>query len=75
MLSALLLGILNGAIVAAIFVLVGAIVVWICGLFQYPVPWTIQRIYLLICLLIFLYYVISALLGAAPVGPFHGRVW
>ena len=58
-----LIGILNCLLVAAILVLVGAIVVWIAGLFSWPIPWNIQRIFLLIVLLIFVICVFSDLVG------------
>lgn len=62
-LGGLLLGIINIAIVLAILVLVGALVVWIAGIFQWPIPWTVQRLYLLIVLLIGLYMLVALMLG------------
>lgn len=59
----ILIGILNCILLAAILVLLGAIVAWIAGLFGFPVPWTVQRLFLAIVLLIFLICVISLLLG------------
>jgi len=59
----LLIGILNCVIVAAVLVLVGAIIVWVASIFEWPIPWNIQRIFLLIVLLIFIICVISMLAG------------
>jgi hypothetical protein len=69
--AGILIGVLNCVLVAAILVLVGAIVVWVASLFQWPIPWNIQRIYLLIVLLVFIICVISLLVGAPMVHIFH----
>jgi hypothetical protein len=70
--AGLLIGVLNCILLAAILVLVGAIVAWVASIFEWPIPWNIQRIYLLICLLIFIICVASLLLGA-PMVHFLGR--
>ena len=49
-----LIGLLNCLILAVILVLLGAIVAWVASAFQWPIPWNIQRLYLLVVLLIFL---------------------
>jgi hypothetical protein len=67
----ILIGVLNCVLVAAILVLLGAIIVWVASLFQWPIPWNIQRIYLLIVLLVFIICVISLLVGAPMVHIFH----
>jgi len=59
----LLLGIINCVILAAVLVLIGAIIVWVATIFEWPIPWNIQRIFLLIVLLIFIACVISMLVG------------
>jgi hypothetical protein len=69
--AGILIGVLNCVLVAAVLVLVGAIVVWVASLFQWPIPWNIQRIYLLIVLLVFIICVISLLVGAPMVHVFH----
>lgn len=61
--SALLLGVINIAIVVAILVLIGAVVVWFCNIMTWPVPWNVQRIYLAVVALIALYMVVALLLG------------
>jgi hypothetical protein len=58
-------------LVAAILVLIGAIVVWVASIFQWPIPWNIQRIYLLIVLLVFIICMVSLMVGAPMVHVFH----
>jgi hypothetical protein len=70
--AGLLIGVLNCILLAAILVLVGAIVAWVASIFAWPIPWNIQRIYLLICLLIFIICVASLMLGT-PMVHFLGR--
>lgn len=62
-LSGLLLGIINIAIVVAILVLVGAIIVMFANWFQWPIDWNVQRLYLLVVALIALYMIVALLLG------------
>jgi ABC-type dipeptide/oligopeptide/nickel transport system permease subunit len=62
-LSAILLGVINIAIVAAIFVLIGAIIVMIAKWFGYPIDWNVQRLYLFVVLLVVLYMLAALLLG------------
>lgn len=69
-LAGILIGVLNCVLVAAILVLVGAIIVWVAAMFEWPIPWTIQRIYLLIVLVIFIICIFSLLLGAPMVHIF-----
>lgn len=49
-----LIGVLNCILLVALLVLLGAIVAWVASIFDWPIPWNIQRIYLLICLLVFI---------------------
>jgi hypothetical protein len=69
--AGLFIGLLNCILLAAILVLLGAVVAWVASLFQWPIPWNIQRIYLLIVLLVFIICVASLLLGAPMVHFFH----
>ena len=62
-LAGLLLGVVNIAIVIAILVLIGAIIVMVANWFQWPIDWQVQRLYLLVVALIALYMVIALLLG------------
>jgi hypothetical protein len=68
----LLLGIIDAVIVAAVMVLIGAIIAWVATIFEWPIPWNIQRIYLLIVLLIFIYAVIALLFGMPMVHILRG---
>ena len=67
----LLVGVMNCVILAAVLVLIGAICVWIASIFEWPIPWNIQRIFLLIVLLIFIVCVIGLLVGE-PMVTFFG---
>ncbi len=62
-LSGLLLGVINIAIVVAILVLVGAVIVMFAKWFQWPIDWNVQRLYLLVVALIALYMIVALLLG------------
>ena len=59
----LLLGIINIAIVVAVLVLVGAIIVMVAKWFGWPIDWNVQRLYLLVVALIALYMLVALLLG------------
>jgi len=61
--GAIILGVINIAIVVAILVLIGALIVMVAGWFEWPIPWNVQRLYLLIVMLIALYMVVALLLG------------
>jgi Na+-translocating ferredoxin:NAD+ oxidoreductase RnfD subunit len=71
--AGILIGVLNCILLAAVLVLVGAIIVWVSQIFEWAIPWNIQRIYLLICLLVFIICVASMMLGS-PMIHFFGRV-
>lgn len=70
--TGILIGVLNCVLLAAILVLLGAIVAWVASVFEWPIPWNIQRLYLAICLLVFLICVVTLLLGA-PMVRFWGH--
>jgi hypothetical protein len=67
----ILIGLLNCVLVVAILVLVGAVIVWIAQIFEWPIPWNIQRIYLLVCLIVFIICAVSLLAGM-PMVHFFG---
>jgi hypothetical protein len=67
----ILIGLLNCVLVVAILVIVGAVIVWVAQIFEWPIPWNIQRIYLLICLIVFIICAVSLLAGA-PMVHFFG---
>lgn len=62
-LTGLLLGLINIAIVIAILVLIGAIILWVMGMLGWPVPAQVQKLYLAVVALIALYMLIAMLLG------------
>ena len=62
-LGGLLLGVINIAIVVAVLVLIGAIIVMVAAWFQWPIDWNVQRLYLLVVALVALYMVAALLLG------------
>lgn len=62
-LAGLLLGVINIAIVVAVLVLIGAVIVMLANWFQWPIDWNVQRLYLLVVALIALYMVVALLLG------------
>jgi hypothetical protein len=66
-LGGVLLGIINIAIVVAILVLVGAVIVMFANWAQFPIDWNVQRLYLLVVLLIALYMLVALLLGLPSV--------
>ena len=68
-----LLGVLNCVLVAAFLVLIGAVIVWVASLFAWPIPWNIQRIYLLIVLVVFSICVISLVVGEPMIHFFPMR--
>ena len=66
-LGGILLGIINIAIVVAIMLLVGAVILWFMSWLGYPVPAMVQKIYIAIVALIALYMLVSLLLGIPTV--------
>lgn len=62
-LSALVLGIINIAIVAACLILVGLLIVWFMSWLSSPVPENIQRAYMVLVALICLYMFVALLFG------------
>jgi len=69
-LTGIILGIINVAIVVAILLLVGAIIVWFANALSWPVPEMVQRIYIGIVALIALYMIVALLLGH----PYRGLI-
>jgi hypothetical protein len=61
--AGLILGVINVAIVVAILVLVGAVIVMFARWFDWPIDWNVQRLYLLVVALIALYMIVAMLLG------------
>ncbi len=72
-LAAILLGLINIAIVVAILMLIGAIVVWfLAWIFSVAVPANVQKLYIGIVALVALYMIVALLLGF-PVIHLIGR--
>lgn len=66
-LGGIVLGLINIAIVVAILVLVGAVIVMFARWMQWPIDWNVQRLYLLVVALIALYMLVALLLGMPTV--------
>ena len=66
-LTGILLGLINVAIVVAILILVGYIILWIMGIIGFPVPAMVQKMYMVIVALIALYMIVALLLGIPSV--------
>jgi hypothetical protein len=63
-LTGVLLGVINIAIVMAILLLLGAIIVWICSaMLSTVIPTNVQRGYMAVVALIGLYMLVALLLG------------
>lgn len=66
-LSGLVLGVINIAIVIAILLLVGAIILWFCNWMNFPVPDMVRKGYLAVVALIGLYMLVALLFGIPSV--------
>jgi hypothetical protein len=66
-LTGILLGLINVAIVVAVLILIGYIVVWIFGLIGFGIPDMVQKMYMVIVALIALYMIVALLLGIPTV--------
>lgn len=66
-LSGIVLGIINIAIVVAILLLVGAIILWFCSWMGLAVPGNVQKGFLAVVALIALYMIIALLFGIPTV--------
>ena len=62
-LTGLILGVINIAIVIAILLLIGAIIVWFCSFMQLAVPEMVRRGFIIVVALIGLYMLVALLLG------------
>ena len=66
-LSGLVLGVINIAIVIAVLVLVGAIIVMFAKWMGYTIDRNVQKLYMLVVLLIALYMIVALLFGLPSV--------
>ena len=62
-LSGIVLGIINIAIVIAVLLLVGAIIMWFCSWWQVAVPANVQKGYIAVVALIGLYMLVALIFG------------
>jgi hypothetical protein len=62
-LGGILLGLINIAIVVAIMLLIGAVILWFMDWIGFPVPAMVQKLYIAVVALIALYMLVSLLLG------------
>ena len=62
-LGGILLGLINIAIVVAILLLIGAVIMWFMGWIGFAVPANVQKLYIAIVALIALYMLVALLLG------------
>ena len=62
-LGEILLGLINIAIVVAILLLIGAVIMWFMGWIGFAVPANVQKLYIAIVALIALYMLVALLLG------------
>jgi hypothetical protein len=69
-----LVEILNCLAFAVVLVLAGAIVAWVAAAFEWPIPWNIQRLYLLLVLLLFIICVIAGLFTGGPMIHWFGPI-
>lgn len=65
--GAVLLGVINIAIVVALLLLLGVIIEWIMGALKLPPPAQARQIYLVIVALIALYMLVALVLGLPTV--------
>ena len=71
-LTGLLLGVINIAIVIAILLLIGAIILWFCNWMSMAVPANVQKGFIAVVALIGLYMLVALLVGIPTihiVGP------
>lgn len=66
-LGGILLGIINIAIVVAILLLIGAVILWFMSWIGFPVPDMVRKLYIAIVGLIALYMLVSLLLGVPSI--------
>ena len=66
-LGGILLGLINIAIVVAILLLIGAVIVWFMDWIGFPVPQMVRKLYIAIVALIALYMLVALLLGVPSI--------
>jgi len=66
-LSGIILGIINIAIVVAVLLLIGAVIMWFCTWLQMTVPANVQKGYIAVVALVGLYMLVALLFGIPTV--------
>lgn len=66
-LAGILLGIINIAIVIAILMLIGAVILWFAGWMGVGIPTNVQRGFIAVVFLIALYMIVALLLGVPTI--------
>jgi hypothetical protein len=66
-LTGILLGLINVALVVAILMLIGAVVVWFASWMQIAIPQNVQRGFMIVVFLIGLYMLVALLVGIPTV--------
>jgi hypothetical protein len=62
-LSGLLLGLVNIAIVVAVLLLIGAVILWFCSWLNFGIPANVQKLYIAVVGLIALYMIVALIFG------------
>jgi len=77
-LSGIILGVINIAIVVAVLLLVGAVILWFCSWIGFAVPANVQKLYIAIVGLVGLYMLVALLFGIPTIrilgAPGPGRL-
>jgi len=71
-LAGLLLGVINIAIVVAVLVLIGLVIMWFMSWMGLAVPDQVKKVYMIIVALIGLYMLVALMFGLPSIGPIHG---
>lgn len=66
-LGAILLGLINIAIVVVVLLLIGACILWFLSWLSFPVPDMVQKLFIAVVALIALYMLVALLLGIPTV--------
>ena len=66
-LSGIILGVINIAIVIAVLLLIGAVILWFCSWMGLAVPANVQKIYIAVVALIGLYMLVALIFGIPSV--------
>lgn len=66
--TGMILGVINIAITVAVFMLVGAIIMWLCNWLSIAVPQNVARGYIAVVALIALYMLVALLFGIPTFG-------